>query len=145
MRLLIILSFMLIPSLMVGQALEDFRWKSRLIVVFTPSASNTQYQEQVKVLLDNEEALEDRKLTVISITSETPTRNPDKFLSPELAEKYYQHFRVDPKQFETILVGLDGGAKYRSKDRVTNPSAFFDLIDTMPMRRQELRRRGDGE
>jgi hypothetical protein len=43
--------------------------------------------------------------------------------------------------FEVLLVGKDGGVKLR-RDRVVAPSEIAALIDTMPMRRDEMRRRG---
>jgi hypothetical protein len=39
-----------------------------------------------------------------------------------------------------ILIGKDGGEKARQTGEL-NLQAFFDLIDTMPMRQQEMRDR----
>ena len=46
--------------------------------------------------------------------------------------------------FEVVLIGKDGGVKARTSD----PGAlqdFLALIDTMPMRRAEMRSRGDAD
>ena len=40
-----------------------------------------------------------------------------------------------------VLVGKDGGAKLRTAE-VPDLDALFDLIDGMPMRIAEMRRRG---
>jgi hypothetical protein len=42
-----------------------------------------------------------------------------------------------------ILIGKDGGVKLVQEERVSL-QAVFDLIDTMPMRRREMRQRGAG-
>ena len=48
------------------------------------------------------------------------------------------HYRVGAGQFTVILVGKDGGEKYRA-ERVVDPDELFALIDMMPMRRREMR------
>jgi hypothetical protein len=41
-----------------------------------------------------------------------------------------------------LLIGKDGGVKLRAEEPL--PAAeFFALIDTMPMRRREMRERGE--
>ena len=40
--------------------------------------------------------------------------------------------------FNVVLLGLDGGEKFNSNN-VEKANVFFNLIDKMPMRRQELR------
>lgn len=51
-------------------------------------------------------------------------------------------FKTDTTKqgFSIVLIGLDGGEKYKS-NTVEKPDVFLNLIDTMPMRRQELRNR----
>ncbi len=48
---------------------------------------------------------------------------------------------ADAGSFELVLVGKDGGVKARADDPDAL-SAFLERIDTMPMRRAEIRRRG---
>jgi hypothetical protein len=43
-------------------------------------------------------------------------------------------------EFEVKLIGLDGSVKNK-ETAVINPQKVFDLIDSMPMRRQELKKR----
>jgi hypothetical protein len=145
MRILLITSLMIFSFTASAQSPEAFRWKSRLIVLFTPTPDNALYREQLDRLLQDQEALRERKLVVLSASADGKAPLPSSFLSPKLAREYYAHFGVKPGEFVTVLVGLDGGAKYRAKGRITAPEDFFDLIDTMPMRRQELRQRGGGK
>lgn len=45
--------------------------------------------------------------------------------------------------FAAVLVGKDGGEKFRS-DEPVRPEDLFDLIDDMPMRRREMQDRDPG-
>jgi Domain of unknown function (DUF4174) len=49
-------------------------------------------------------------------------------------------FRVEDGAFATILVGRDGGEKFRSAEPIP-AGKLFDLIDAMPMRQREMRAR----
>jgi hypothetical protein len=46
--------------------------------------------------------------------------------------------RFQPEGFTVILVGLDGGEKFRAGS-VVDPDRLDELIDRMPMRRREMR------
>ncbi|OHX63799.1 hypothetical protein NH26_24710 [Flammeovirga pacifica] len=41
------------------------------------------------------------------------------------------------KDFEVVLIGLDGGVKLR-QSTILSKKALYDKIDSMPMRRAEL-------
>ena len=49
-------------------------------------------------------------------------------------------FGVEDGAFATVLVGRDGGEKFRSTEPVP-AEKLFGLIDAMPMRRREIRAR----
>lgn len=53
-----------------------------------------------------------------------------------------KHRVAAEESFMLILVGKDGGEKFRSRT-VTLPQTLFDIIDAMPMRRAEMRRTGN--
>lgn len=57
--------------------------------------------------------------------------------TPALARR----LRVSPSGFLLVLVGKDGGVKLTSRS-VVSRERLFALIDAMPMRRDEMRRRG---
>ena len=58
--------------------------------------------------------------------------------SPE-AEALRRRFRLDGA-FHVLLVGKDGGAKLTSTEPV-GPETILPLIDAMPMRQDEMRKR----
>jgi hypothetical protein len=49
-----------------------------------------------------------------------------------------RQFQVDDRRFTVVLLGKDGGEKFRSSKPVTIEK-LDALIDAMPMRQQEVR------
>ena len=61
-------------------------------------------------------------------------------IAPEAAQHERPELGVDAQtSFEVLLVGKDGGVKLRSSKPVA-VSEIITLIDTMPMRQNEMRR-----
>ena len=50
----------------------------------------------------------------------------------------HQKFKINKNQFAFILIGKDGGEKYRSISIVTKQK-LYSIIDAMPMRRYEMK------
>ncbi|MEM0942705.1 MAG: DUF4174 domain-containing protein [Pseudomonadota bacterium] len=103
--------------------LDAHRWEHRPILVFS-AADDPRLASQQALFEADRQALDDRRNVVIIET------DPSSALA--------KHYR--PDAFTVILVGLDGGEKFRA-NRVVEPSELNGLIDRMPMRRQELNRR----
>jgi len=131
--------FMLLPIVAPAQSLEDFRWKSRLIVVFTPTAEDPLFIEQYALLMDAVEPLRERQVQVILVTPGGDLENSGIFLQESESDYFYDYFSAKPYQLELALVGFDGNEKFRAKNSVTPVSVLTELIDSMPMRQRELR------
>ena len=69
--------------------------------------------------------------------SATPTVGGRPFSQAEAADLRV-HYRVTADDFLIVLIGKDGGEKFRS-DRPDVLQDMFRLIDTMPIRREEMR------
>lgn len=63
------------------------------------------------------------------------------YLTGETAEAARREYGV-ADGFEALLVGRDGGVKLRSPEPI-GPDELFGRIDEMPMRRREMRERGE--
>ena len=135
--LLLSLSLLFLTTGLQAQELNSFRWKSRLVLAFTPSPEDPNFEKQMRLLYEETEAFKERNVTFIMITPDGKYENTGRFLKEADARKYYEHFSVAQYQFELILVGLDGYEKFRAANRVTPPSVLLDLIDGMPMRQRE--------
>lgn len=129
---------------MAAQDLNTFRWKNRVLLLFTPDDGNPVFQRQVGMLRKQTEEMEDRQLITLFIAPDGHLENTRQFTQAELSAYYYSHFGVDDRLFTLILVGLDGTEKYRSIGRAIAPGILYDIIDEMPMRRAQLRRRDKG-
>lgn len=97
----------------------------RLIIVGSPD--DKRVARQHAVLKQEADALRERAVVVTDITPKAVQRE-----RPELA--------VDPQAtFQVLLIGRDGGVKLR-RDSPVDGSEIAALIDTMPMRRNEMKR-----
>ena len=109
-----------------AETLSEYRWEARPILVFAPSADDPRLAEQLGRFERADAALRDRRNVVIVDT--------------EPGSALRARFR--PEGFTVILVGLDGGEKFRGGE-VVPVETLNDRIDRMPMRRRELRQRGE--
>jgi hypothetical protein len=141
---LILISFLMMTNDMGAQDLNTFQWKNRVLLLFTPDEEDSVFQRQIALLNDQTEAMEDRQLITLFLTPGGDRENTQLFRKAELTAYYYDHFGVDERLFTLILVGLDGREKYRSVGRAVAPETLYGTIDQMPMRRAQLKRRGDG-
>ncbi len=122
----------LISNVIWSQNLDSHRWIDRVIIISADEANSKLAEYQFNILKAEKDKLKDRKIVIYQCIS-----NSCVFYNGEEASKTIK-MDVSIKGFETVLVGLDGGQKFKSK-KVENPSVFLNLIDTMPMRRQELK------
>ncbi|MBA2616536.1 MAG: DUF4174 domain-containing protein [Rubrobacter sp.] len=103
---------------------------NRHLLVFAPSADHEAYASQRDLLEGHGAASEDRDLLAESFFED----------GSEKSAAARSRFEVEDGAFTAVLVGKDGGEKFRSTEPVL-PEKLFDLIDAMPMRRCEIRSR----
>lgn len=63
----------------------------------------------------------------------------NQLMSIKDARAIYNAYAIDPDTFSVLLIGKDGSIKMR-KDDIISTREIFQLIDSMPMRQQEMRR-----
>jgi hypothetical protein len=100
---------------------------SHRLVVVVGLPTDLRAAKQNAVLAHDDAALTERDVVVQSLTPEAARRN-----RPELG--------VQPgATFEVLLVGKDGGVKWRSETPIA-VSEIAARIDAMPMRQEEIKR-----
>lgn len=105
-------------------SLKAFKWEHRPIVIFADE-DDPRLEKQLDLLEAAEPDLVDRDNVIVLDTGpDSPLRE-----------------RFSPGEFTVILVGLDGGEKFR-RNGVVAPGELNALIDTMPMRRNQMRTKG---
>ena len=146
MKTLFYLPFlMILPLAVQAQSLNEFQWKSRVIVLFTPAADDPLFQEQRALLMRATDELRERQVVLLTVTPGGDQENTGIFLKESASDYFYDQFSASPQQMELSLVGLDGEEKYRAKNEVTPVSVIFELIDSMPMRQRKLRQGSGNE
>ncbi|MDO6409934.1 DUF4174 domain-containing protein [Pantoea phytobeneficialis] len=103
--------------------LSQYRWHSRPVVIFAPSTQDASYLEQMAMLEKAQTALAERD--VIVLTDTAPTKQGQ------------LRSQLQPKGFEVVLVGKDGGMKLRDT-RPISSEILLSTIDQMPMRKANL-------
>ena len=126
------------PPLAAGVDLADYRWKNRLLLIFAPNETDKDFATFSHRLNAENFNVLDRDLVVFRIFETASSRVDNQPLSPEDAQALRLRFDIKLGQFTVILVGKDGGVKLIQK-RQADLEEIFDLIDRMPMRRQEMR------
>jgi len=128
--------------LLLGQQFDEYRWKNRLILLFTPELQHPNYQQQIAAFTEEEEALQDRKLLVFTLTPKGQLLDQDCVIEKEHHLAIYKKYDITTQDYAVLLLGLDGGLKRKVVNKLVDPKSLFSLIDTMPMRRAEMRRKG---
>jgi hypothetical protein len=101
----------------------------RQVLLFSNTKGNAVLQKQLFELQKDKPGIDDREIEIKTI----PTSVENLAL--------WKTWKVDQATpFTFILVGKDGGEKFRSDTLVTLPS-LFSLIDAMPMRRNDLKKK----
>ena len=127
-------------DLMTDFDLESFRWKNRLVLLFDASLGTNNFVSQMALLEGEETGMADRDLILITLPERGASRLGQSFISEDAASKLRQKFQVETGRFLLILLGKDGTVKLRASEPVS-ASRLFALIDSMPMRREEMRRK----
>ncbi len=94
----------------------------RMVLVF--GNNSTLVQRQLAALQKDSTGLAERDLIV---------------RQPKPGDDLYQTYYITPNEpFTVILIGKDGGEKYRSASILTT-NRLFAMVDAMPMRQAEIR------
>jgi hypothetical protein len=118
--------------------LSDYRWKHRPLFIFAPSVTDATFLELDKRLIQSVPEIEDRDMIIFRIFEDSPSRVSNKPMPPRDAEALRRRFGIETGRFTVVLVGKDGGVKWVAH-RDADLQSIFNLIDSMPMRQQEMR------
>jgi len=126
-----------------GHALEASRlmpglaWEKRVLLVFAPDRHDDRLRRQNAALEASADGLAERDMTLIRVFADDSVCVDDQ-VHARSASSFYRRFAVDRGEFRVILVGKDGGVKL-DRNLAVSADELFALIDSMPMRRYEMR------
>ncbi len=105
--------------------ITPYRWKKRLVVLLAPRADDGRATAQQAAYDGAKGEYDERDLTFLREVGEGPL---------------HRRFGVPPGDFRVLLIGKDGHTALERSNPVANDD-LFRLIDSMPMRRDEVRRK----
>ena len=129
--------FFSLTSHSVTQDFEKHRWKDRLLVLHARSFSSPELLEQLDILHLDTAGLKERKLVVYQIVGKAYKTG---ISSSGTVQTFHNSIQPDSGEFTIRLIGLDGGVKLE-KHHPVPLEVLFTLIDGMPMRRAEVKRK----
>lgn len=117
-------------------ALEQYRWKSRILVVSAPSAGDKDLTTQLGEVASAPDEFSDRDMILVTLLDDNVSMAGGRELTNTEVAATRKALRIDPGSFALRLIGKDGSIKL-SGDSATPMTDIYDLIDTMPMRQKE--------
>ena len=120
--------------------LSAYQWKNRLLFLFATSEEDPSYFSLKKEIEHQAMEVLDRDLLIAHVLEKGEGRLGKVRLNSGQALSLRKHLSVPPGQSMVILIGKDGGEKFR-QDRNVELKEIFKIIDVMPMRRQEMKKK----
>lgn len=118
--------------------LQTFQWEKRLVLLFAPSPTHKIFKKQLALLLKNQRGLKERHILVIQLFGRGQSKVGKRLVAKTVAISYRRQLKLSKKSYTFILIGKDGGVKLR-KNELVQKKELFGLIDSMPMRQQEMK------
>ncbi len=120
--------------------LSAYQWKNRLLFLFATSEEDPSYFSLKKEIEHQAMEVLDRDLLIAHVLEKGDCRLGKVRLNSGQALSLRKYLSVSPGQFMVILIGKDGGEKFR-QDRNVELKQIFKIIDAMPMRQQEMKKK----
>lgn len=100
-------------------------FSDRLLYIFGDPENKFLVEQQIQLMKNRPVEIKERALKVIKVAA---------------CSSLYQAYQIKPGRFMVVLVGKDGTEKYRT-NVLLQPAELFALIDAMPMRQEEMRKK----
>ncbi len=97
----------------------------RQLLIFGNDTSPSLVQQQMQLLNKEALAIQERDIQIKIVEKGSPL---------------YKKYKAKAARFEVLLIGKDGGEKYRT-NTMLEAKQLFALIDAMPMRKDEMKRK----
>lgn len=121
--------------------LQSYQWSYRLLIVGAPSETDVRYRALAHALRQQVRELRDRNMVILHLFETGVSHAGHKVFDTQDALHLREQLALAPGELTTVLIGKDGREKQRQTNRI-DLGEILELIDTMPMRQQEMRQRG---
>jgi hypothetical protein len=120
--------------------LSKFQWKNRLLLIFAPDENDSLFKKLQSEIITQEAEVEDRDLIIFELFGLGSSRMNRALLDQSKVDSIRRRFSVPQRSFRVILIGKDGGIKLKRNGQI-DLETIFELIDSMPMRKDEIRQK----
>jgi hypothetical protein len=120
--------------------LHQYQWKNRLLLIFASHGDEPAYKTLKAEIEARAAGVEERDLLVSELFERGQSYFAGGPIGPESTDALRRGFSVRQGRFTLLLIGKDGEVKMR-RESPTGLTEIFALIDSMPMRRQEMQER----
>lgn len=118
----------------------------RTLLVCAPTEKDSRYVQQLRMLSGGVAELRERQVLVVPLVERSSGDDPGpalrgvegRGLTGTEASAVRRRFKIADREFAVVLIGKDGGEKFRTQAPVTI-ERLDAVIDRMPMRQQEER------
>ena len=121
----------------VAAELGDYRWERRPLLLFAPTNSDPRLVETLSRIDADRCDVLDRDMVVGVVVGEGTSTLDGQVIDSEQAQQLTGRYGVGDTDFTVVLIGKDGGGKWRVND-VPSLQTVFAVIDGMPMRSREM-------
>jgi hypothetical protein len=128
------------PATTMDVDITHLQWTKRLLLVFAADNAQSNFQSLANEISSRQADVDDRDLVVFEILESGTSRMNRSRIERQEAVSIRKQFGIAPDEFAVILVGKDGGIKLKRNDNV-RLEEIFRLIDSMPMRQNEMRQK----
>lgn len=125
-----------------AQVLKSHQWKHRIILLFAEHPDSDSLLKQGEELESSDKGVKERDLVVYRLFMEKGMGPSGKPLDREKAEQLRHIYNIPKTGFTFLLIGKDGTEKLRRR-AVVPVGQLFNVIDRMPMRQAEMRRKNN--
>lgn len=117
--------------------LNDYRWESRPLLVFAPTATDPRLLKTLSRIDASRCDFISRDMVLGQVVAEGNSTLDGNSVDADEARRLTDRFAIGPSAFSVVLIGKDGGEKLRV-DAVPDLQAIYAVVDGMPMRSREL-------
>ncbi|WP_264039388.1 DUF4174 domain-containing protein [Mycolicibacterium hodleri] len=117
--------------------LSDYRWQSRPLLVFAPTASDPRLLETLNRVDATRCDFTGRDMVLGVVVAEGDSTLDGHAVDADEARRLRTQFAIGDDTFSVVLIGKDGGEKMRV-DEVPDLQAIYAVVDGMPMRSREM-------
>ncbi|MGM0391912.1 MAG: DUF4174 domain-containing protein [Bacteroidota bacterium] len=122
-----------------AQDLSVHRWENRLLILLSEDTEDMVYKKQLEELSNCLKGIEDRKLIVYQSTKDKFRKGLETAGEWKNSPDIYKKYNGNKPGFQVLLIGLDGGIKIDQSELISCEK-LFGTIDSMPMRKAEMRK-----